>query len=69
MVPYGDGGNGSEEAFKTALISKIRQWHNGDAAALSASLRLQRQAFTASYRWENRVLEWKALIGLHRTGF
>lgn len=69
MVPYGNGGDSFEAAFKAAMIAKIKQWSEGDETALSASLRLQRQAFTASYRWENRALEWKALIGLHRTGF
>ena len=69
MVPYGNGGDSFEEAFKAALITKLKQWRDGDGTDLSASLRLQRQAFTANYRWENRLLEWKSLINLHRTGF
>lgn len=67
-VPYGDGGDRFEQAFTVALIDKIRQWRDGDGKALQASLRHQRQAFTTNYRWENRVLEWKSLISLHRAG-
>lgn len=73
MVPYGKGDQGGgdvfEKAFTAALIAKIKQWRDGDGADLRASLRHQRQAITASYRWENRALEWKALIALYRTGF
>lgn len=68
MVPYGEGGDSFEKAFKAALITKLKQWRDGDGTDLSASLRLQRQAFTASYRWENRALEWKSLIALHQAG-
>lgn len=68
MIPYGDGGGNFEEAFTAALIAKIRQWQDGDGAELRASLRHQRQAITANYRWENRALEWKSLIAFRRAG-
>ncbi|CAO3459745.1 glycosyltransferase family 4 protein [Azospirillum largimobile] len=68
MVPYGEGGGDFEAAFTAALIARIRQWRDGDGADLRASLRHQRQAITANYRWENRALEWKSLIALYRTG-
>lgn len=69
MVPYGEGGDVFEKAFTDALVAKIRQWRDGDGTDLRASLRHQRQAITANYRWENRALEWKSLIALYRTGF
>ena len=68
MVPYGEGGDVFERAFTDALTAKIRQWRDGDGTDLRASLRHQRQAITAHYRWENRALEWKSLIALYRTG-
>ncbi|PWC78145.1 glycosyltransferase family 4 protein [Azospirillum sp. TSH64] len=68
MVPYGEGGGGFEKAFTDALIAKIGQWSDGDGADLQASLRHQRQAIGANYRWENRALEWKSLIALYRMG-
>ncbi|PGH59181.1 hypothetical protein CRT60_00655 [Azospirillum palustre] len=69
MVPYGEGGEDFEKAFTDALVAKIGQWSDGDGADLQASLRHQRQAIGANYRWENRALEWKSLIALYRTGF
>lgn len=66
MVPYGEGGDVFEKAFTDALVAKIRQWRDGDGTDLRASLRHQRQAITANYRWENRALEWKSLIALYR---
>lgn len=68
MVPHGEGSDGFEAAFTAALIAKIKQWRDGDGTDLRASLRHQRQAITANYRWENRALEWKSLIALYRTG-
>lgn len=72
IVPYGKGdqggGDGFENAFTAALIAKVKQWRDGDGADLRASLRHQREAITANYRWENRALEWKSLIALYRTG-
>ncbi|WP_049975834.1 glycosyltransferase family 4 protein [Azospirillum sp. B506] len=67
-IPYGEGGHPFEKAFTEALVAKIRQWSDGDGADLEASLRHQRQAICANYRWENRALEWKSLIALYRTG-
>ncbi|CAO3363173.1 glycosyltransferase family 4 protein [Azospirillum melinis] len=69
MVPYAEGGENFEKAFTDALVAKIGQWSGGDGADLQASLRHQRQAIVANYRWENRALEWKSLIALYRTGF
>ncbi|WP_377806263.1 glycosyltransferase family 4 protein (plasmid) [Azospirillum sp. A29] len=68
MVPYGKGDNSFEAAFTAALIAKIKQWRDGDGTELKTSLRRQRQAFIASYRWENRALEWLSMITLYQPG-
>ncbi|PWC40441.1 glycosyltransferase family 4 protein [Azospirillum sp. TSO35-2] len=64
IIPYGDDMAAFEEAFTAALVREIKAWRDG-ADGLATALRHQRRVFTANYRWENRVLEWKSLIGLH----
>lgn len=65
IVPYGDGDDTFKRAFLTSCCEALQDWRAG-APGMLERLRVQREAFRASYTWEARAMEWESMIAFLR---